>query len=192
MILNFKAIFEKIAQKEGHTFQIDEMYSQETPLEIKDENGNFQKVSGMIIKENEILKITTKSGKIVEVASLHVIKMADETQKYTQELVIGDILANVNGPETIVSIEKLPVEKVYDLAIDSETHLYSDADGFIHHNTFHITKVLQDMKGSPKGPDAEWRHFKGMKSSPFGLFRILFENAHDKVIVFDDSKLKSA
>jgi hypothetical protein len=53
--------------------------------------------------------------------------------------------------------------------------------------TFHVTKVLEDMKGSPKGPQATWKHFKGLKSSPFGLFKILFQYAHGYTIVFDDS-----
>lgn len=49
--------------------------------------------------------------------------------------------------------------------------------------TFHVEKIMKEVHGAP-GKD--WVHFKGLKSSPFGLFFNMFLN-RDKVIVFDDS-----
>lgn len=53
--------------------------------------------------------------------------------------------------------------------------------------TFHVEKTLKDMFGSPKGPQARWRHRKGAKLSPMGLYSDLFVNRNDMTIVYDDS-----
>lgn len=58
--------------------------------------------------------------------------------------------------------------------------------------TFHVEKSLKEMFGSPKGPDARWRHRKGAKLSPLGLYSDLFINRTDMTIVYDDSKLLAA
>ena len=53
--------------------------------------------------------------------------------------------------------------------------------------TFHVEKQMQEMFGSPEGPDAKWRHRKGEKLSPFGLYMDLFTNRDEMTIVYDDS-----
>jgi len=53
--------------------------------------------------------------------------------------------------------------------------------------TFHTQKTLEELFGSPKGPDAKWKQFKGLKASPFGLYKILFQYRDNMTIVFDDS-----
>jgi len=53
--------------------------------------------------------------------------------------------------------------------------------------TFHTQKTLEELFGSPKGPTAKWKQFKGLKASPFGLYKILFQYRDNMTIVFDDS-----
>jgi hypothetical protein len=53
--------------------------------------------------------------------------------------------------------------------------------------TFHVEKIMKEMLGSPDGPDAKWRHFKGAKLSPLGLYTTLFINRDNVTLVFDDS-----
>jgi len=53
--------------------------------------------------------------------------------------------------------------------------------------TFHVEKTMKDLLGSPEGPNAKWRHRKGAKLSPFGLYMDLFMNRDDMTIVYDDS-----
>jgi hypothetical protein len=53
--------------------------------------------------------------------------------------------------------------------------------------TYHIEKTLESMFGSPDGPNARWRHYKGAKLSVFGLYNALYQNRTDMTIVFDDS-----
>jgi hypothetical protein len=50
----------------------------------------------------------------------------------------------------------------------------------------HVLKAMTAALGSPDGPDAKWRYFKGAKVSPLGLFTTLFVNRNE-TIVFDDS-----
>jgi len=54
-------------------------------------------------------------------------------------------------------------------------------------NPFHVEKTMKEVLGSPEGPNARWRHRKGAKLSPFGLYMDLFANRDDMVIVYDDS-----
>jgi hypothetical protein len=52
--------------------------------------------------------------------------------------------------------------------------------------SFTVVNALTKLLGSPDGPEAKWRYFKGGKTSPLGLYTTLFIN-RDEVIVFDDS-----
>lgn len=53
--------------------------------------------------------------------------------------------------------------------------------------TFHVEKTMTELLGSPEGPNAKWRHRKGAKLTPFGLYLDLFSNKDDMTIVYDDS-----
>jgi len=53
--------------------------------------------------------------------------------------------------------------------------------------TFHVSKALKEMFGDPKGPDAKWKHFKGLKGTALGLYRILYQYRKNMTLVFDDS-----
>lgn len=55
--------------------------------------------------------------------------------------------------------------------------------------TFHVEKTMKDLMGSPEGPTARWRHTKGGKLSPYGLYMELFRNRDDMVLVYDDTDL---
>jgi hypothetical protein len=52
--------------------------------------------------------------------------------------------------------------------------------------SFTVVNALSKLLGSPDGPEAKWRYFKGGKTSPLGLYTTLFIN-REEVIVFDDS-----
>ena len=53
--------------------------------------------------------------------------------------------------------------------------------------TFHVEKTMKAMLGTSEGPSARWRHRKGAKLSPFGLYMDLFMNRDDMTLVYDDS-----
>ncbi len=183
--MEIKKVFDTISEKENHEFKLYESYTPKTEFHVLDENGEFVRVVGMVVKEEPILKIITDKATF-RVADEHAL-MGLDSQKWVKELKVGDTLPMKRGLATITGIEESGKELVYDLAVDSETHLYQDSQGFIHHNTFHVEKTMKDILGSPEGPDAKWRHRKGAKLSPFGLYMDLFINRNDKTIVYDDS-----
>ena len=53
--------------------------------------------------------------------------------------------------------------------------------------TYHVTKVLKEELGEPNKPDSKWFYYQGLKASPFGVYKILYQNRDNKIIVFDDS-----
>ena len=183
--MQIKDIFETISERESHEFKLYESYTPETEFYVLDENGEQIRVDGMVVKEEPILKIVTDKATF-RVADEHAL-MGENSQKWVKELKVGDKLPMSDGLATIISIEEDGTELVYDLAVDSETHLYQDSNGFIHHNTFHVEKTMKDLLGSSQGADAKWRHRKGAKLSPFGLYMDLFMNRDDMTLVYDDS-----
>lgn len=52
--------------------------------------------------------------------------------------------------------------------------------------SYTVYNTLEKLLGSPDGPNAKWRYFKGGKTSPLGLYTTLFVNRAE-CIVFDDS-----
>ena len=173
-------IFKKIEKEEGHIFIPNQLYKQNTLISIKDENGNMVKVNSMILKIDESLKITFNDNTFIGIAKKHLIKILDGLI-FADELKVNDIVYNINGNKIIKKIDDIGVQNIYDLAIDTENHLYQDHLGFIHHNTYTVVKEIEKMLG-PQGD--KWVLIKG-KSSPLGLYSSLFVN-RDKLIVFDD------
>lgn len=183
--MTLKEIFAIISEKENHEFKLYSSYSPKTEFFVLDENGEDVQVVGMVIKEEPILEIITDKGTL-KVADEHAL-MTEFGQRFVSELKVGDKLP-LNGEfASIIEINELPKDLVYDLAVDSETHLYQDSFGFVHHNTFHVEKQMKELLGSSEGKDAKWRHRKGAKLSPFGLYLDLFMNRSDMTIVYDDS-----
>lgn len=50
--------------------------------------------------------------------------------------------------------------------------------------TYHVETKMKEILGKE---GIKWKHFKGGKISPYGIYSTLFEYRDDKVIVFDDS-----
>jgi len=179
-------IFEIIAKNEDHEFKLYEMYTPQTDIFVLDENGKDVKVNGMIVKKEPTVDLITNIG-VLRVAEEHALQ-GEFSQVFVKQLKKGDKIYNTKeGLVEILNIMKGDNSFVYDLSVDSETHLYQDFYGYVHHNTFHVEKQLNSMLGSPSGPDAKWRYRQGAKLSPMGLYVDLFMNKDDMTIVYDDS-----
>jgi len=178
--MKLEQIFNKISEKEGHTFVVNQEYIPKTDFEIQTPTG-YAKVISMIIKEDDILKISFNDGTDISIGKGHMIKK-DGCLSFGGDLKIGDVIYNLNGNKVITDITTLGKQKVYDCCVDTKDHLYIDNDGFIHHNTYTITKKIKEMIG-PEGD--KWVHIKG-KLSPLGMYQAIFLN-REKLIVFDDA-----
>jgi hypothetical protein len=82
----------------------------------------------------EVYKIKTKNFNL-KCADFHIVFDKDYNEKKIIDLNIGDEIITENGPEKIISIEKMDyVENMYDLTIDDENHRYY-TNGILSHNT---------------------------------------------------------
>jgi hypothetical protein len=99
------------------------------------------------------------------------------------ELKVGDLLAKTSGVIVVVvsKISTGVVSDVYDIQVQSEKMLYSDAAGFVHHNTHTVEETLQNL-GLSDGDG----YFKNTSSgSAAGLYKTLFMN-RTGIVVLDD------
>jgi hypothetical protein len=174
-------IFKKIEKDEGHKFVINQSYEQKTPISIPNEKGEMVKVSSMILKRDDSIEIIFDDESVIGIAKKHLIKTINGLQ-YGDELNIGDVIYNINGNKKIKFIKDIGIVDIYDLTVDTDKHLYTDHLGFVHHNTYSVTKILNEMMGSE---GMRWVHIKG-KLSPLGMYQTFFLN-RDKLIVFDDA-----
>lgn len=92
---------------------------------------------GLIKKRDKIRTINFDSGIKLKVADKHKISTDGIKCVMTSELELGDAIYKSNGQSIIVTKNDVSNEKefVYDMEVDSNTHLYQDANGIIHHNT---------------------------------------------------------
>lgn len=180
--LEIENLFEVIQQDENVVIEFDKIYYQKTPIQVKDENGEWIDVVGLIKKQSPIYRVTLDTGIEFEAADKHLIFVGDRCE-FVQDLKRGDEIIDGGGNKHYVidveSTEK--IEPVYDLSVNSETHLYQTANGLIHHNTFEARAMLKKHLG-PKGN--KWVEEGGAMSS-VSLYRYLYEN-NGKVILFDD------
>jgi len=182
-IYKIKTIFEIIQELEQHEFQVNEEFVPETPFLVRDENGTWQKAISMIIKMDSIykLEIVDSFSNVIELkaGSQHKLINPEGKSCFVKDLNVGDKIKIVGGTAEIRECVTLGVvEQVYDITIESETHLYQDANGVIHHNTFGIKAALQGTG---------YELYTGSITGPSALYETLFKNNKpDKIIVFDD------
>ena len=130
-------LFTAIEKYENHNFKTNEEYYPTTKINIKDKNGDFQKVPALIKKKDIIYKISLDNGDSLRTGSNHIICTINMEQKKVHTLTLKDKLITTSSK--LISIKSIKMEEeedVYDLQIDSSDHLYSDSKGYIHHNTF--------------------------------------------------------
>jgi superfamily II DNA or RNA helicase len=137
-------LFDAIEKYENHLFKINEEYIQKTKINIKDKKNQFKEVPALIKKRDDIIKITLHNGEILKIGSQHVICTMDWIQKKAKNLTTEDFLIKNSG--LLIRIKSIEIEKeddVFDLQINSVDHLYSDALGYVHHNTFIMSMICK-------------------------------------------------
>lgn len=186
---SIKEIFEHISSVESHTFEPNVPYIPKTKFKIQTKDG-MAEVGSMIIKDDMGFNISTDRG-VLKVSANHRIS-TNQGVKFVKELSPGDILENIHGDTEITQIEVDDLVTVYDISIGTDDHLYVDASGFVHHNTWHITEGPRSLKALLGPAGGAWEYHSGTKAAPFSFYKTLFQE-RDKIIVFDeaDSILKN-
>lgn len=183
--VKIKELFDEVVRLEGHKFEINEVYKQLTPIKTTNEFGEEVEVIGMVIKEVKTITFKTERNESLSVGENHLFQ-SNKKNVFASELKVGDKLDSLDGPVEVTEIvESEEKSLVYDLEINSGSHLYSDALGLIHHNTgksYTLNKQL-DARGMTNKED--YVIVKG-KATPKALYGELFLN-NGKLIVFDDA-----
>lgn len=183
MSTKIKDIFDHISELENHEFEINKQYLNKTKFQIETLDGYVDVVS-MMVKEDTGVNIKCEDLEVL-VSSSHRIETPSGT-RYVKELIVGDMLSNKNGDVAITEIIKINSMLVYDLTIDKDDHLFLDSNGFIHHNTWHITEGPRSLLKLLGGEGKKWTYHAGVKAAPFSFYKTLFQE-RDKVIVFDEA-----
>ena len=161
-------------------------------LQLKDENDRWIPSTKMYRKEDAIYEVEfEKDGekKVGKYAAEHIVSLdpAHELSCYVKDLKVNDELP---GGFKVVSVKKVADKDfVYSPQADSETRLYKDADGLIHHNTYSVKKAMQVEfpKGAlaHKGYSIEWNSGDIGKAAS-NMVSFFYKNRQNKIIVLDD------
>lgn len=126
--VKIKDLFAAIEKIENTKIAFNEFYNQNNVIKVKDENGNWIDVKALVKKKDR--HVTLNDNLIVG------FNHKFGNGKFARELNAGDTIPSTSGP-IIISNKKVTFEDdvVYDWEVKSDTHLYQDANGIIHHNT---------------------------------------------------------
>ena len=143
-----KILFEAIAHVEEMRFNVGDFYLQKEKIEISDEHGDWVKVTGLIIKEAALLNIVFDQQATMTVATNHLF-MVDGKPVPACMLTSGDLVDSVVGIKTrqVISVTSLAKneESVYDLQVESESHLYTTTNGIVNHNSEKGKSLITDV-----------------------------------------------
>lgn len=143
-------IFEAVAQLEGIEFAHNREHFQKNNIKIQNEHNEWVDIKGLITKEDKLRTITFDSGDTVNIADKHKL-FNGVGAVMTDTISVGDVFVKADGTKTKVNKNVLTdnIITVYDMEVDSATHLYQTADGFIHHNT-ELARQLSEQLGNLK------------------------------------------
>ena len=185
--ITLKSLFDKAEKEYGLEFPLDTMVEVPVDIYTTDENGKDVKISYMIVKEDEIYEIDLENGIKEFVGSKHLFSTPNGLIQ-AKDLEKGDYVNSLNGEIKVTDVKSTgKKEKVYDIGVENKSHLYSDPNGIIHHNTYGMEQKLKQLFGEFNLPDSKVIFLKGGNISTFGLYKLLYTNRDDKIIVLDDS-----
>lgn len=110
-------------------------------ISIQDEDGDWCLVTHLITKYDDIRDITFSDGSWVGCGESHRLRTKNQTCAFASELYTGAALQSAKSTVYVVSNEPVMVngtqtnEIVYDLTVDTASHLYQTSNGIVHHNT---------------------------------------------------------
>lgn len=130
-------IFKAVSQLENKQFIPEKEIFQNSKIMVKDEFNNWIEVLGMITKVDELREIKFSDGTICSVADKHKMRKQKNECCFVSELIEGDIIEKADGSQISVISNQLTgkIETVFDMHVDSESHLYQTENGIVHHNT---------------------------------------------------------
>ena len=145
--LEIEELFNAVAELEDIMFVPEQEHYVKSSIKIKDEVGKFQFVPFLMTKEDEISRISFDDDSFIETALKHKLSYDGKNCKFIEEFKEGDLVKKAD--DSFVKVSSIEIiggkETVYDLNINTETHLYQDAQGFIHHNTSYFGQIADEL-----------------------------------------------
>lgn len=88
--------------------------------------------------------IETESGLVLECADNHIVFNKNFDEIFVKNLCVGDVIATINGFETIVSINITDIyENMYDFELPEGTNHRYYTNGILSHNTFLVQNIAK-------------------------------------------------
>jgi hypothetical protein len=144
--ITYETLFKIIEQEESVALKLEKEYLQSAEIQIPDENGEWIDVKGLIKKEAHSLEIETEATEHMIMAEHHLIMTDDKSLKYAKDLEIGNRIYNAKTEDSEIITNIIVIgEKqiVYDMEVDSKTHLYQTKNGMVHHNTLLTSAIVK-------------------------------------------------
>jgi len=125
--------------------EIDQFYNiADKSIYINDEHSKLIEVSSIIKKRDSMRTIFLKDKTISKTALNHLYFNGLETVN-AKTLNVGDTIFTKTGHKEISEIEdKSEIEDVFDISVNSDTHLFQTANGIIHHNTSIFINIAKE------------------------------------------------
>jgi len=145
--ISFGELFEKFEKLNDMKFsdKTDDEYLLESDeiFQVKNEHDEWINVTGLVTKFDELMQMDFESGKELKAAKNHLISYDGLHTKFLHEYQVGEQIKKADGAIEIVSnIKKINSrEKLYDIQVASDTHLYQTADKMIHHNSVGLVNL---------------------------------------------------
>lgn len=144
--ITYENLFKLIELEEKISYVKEQEYFQSTPIQIKNEDGHWVNVKGLIIKETEALELEIDANERLVCAKNHILQVDNNQLTYAKSLAVGDLIKSTkqDEPYIITNINNLDEKQiVYDIEVDSEAHLYQCTMGIVHHNTLLTSAIIQ-------------------------------------------------
>lgn len=134
-----KELFDAVSDLANHEFEHYVEYVQPYKIQVKDEHSQYIDVVCLITKEDTI-RTTQFDDVEIKTANKHLLSYDGVNCKLMEDYKIGDKITDADGRTLTLNNTKVSRRKetVYDIQVDSDTHLYQTANKIIHHNTFAV------------------------------------------------------
>lgn len=143
--VDFHHLFKFLEHKLGKIFQYEESnLVDQLGLQIKNENNEWCDVPAVVKKRSNLVELSFDNGDSIKCADKHLLRTINTECKYAEDFSIGDTITKANDDKVeCVSKRNLGEEDVYDLQIDSDSHLYQISNGIVNHNTLIVRKLAE-------------------------------------------------
>jgi len=140
-------LFDAVSELNDIHYTPDEFYNQPQSIKIKNEHNKWVDVISLITKEDKIRTIKFDNGDVVKVADRHLISYDGVNCKYSDEFEYSDRVVKSDGSKIYVISNTVSdtIDTVYDITVDTDTHLFQTENGIIHHNTMAAKALVKSL-----------------------------------------------